>query len=178
MAKVTYTSLKIKTNTNVNIIDFNDAKIEVLQYLPMDDKYGLISITMQNSEENGVYNPTKVDMFFHLFLVYNYTNITFTEKQRENPSKLYDSLKSSGLLDKILEAIPEEEYNILYTYLEDFIISKEERNRSVISLLEDIIKDLPAQAQAAMDIVNNFDKEKFQNVISFAEAANGGRPIN
>ena len=178
MAKVTYTSLKIKTNTDVNTIDFNDVKIEVLQYLPVDDKYSLISIVMQNSEENGVYNPTKVDMFFHLFLVYSYTNISFTEKQKENPSKLYDGLKSSGLLDKILEAIPEEEYNILYTYLEDFIISKEERNRSVISLLENIISDLPAQAQAAMDIVNNFDKTQFQNVIDFANAANGGRPIN
>lgn len=178
MAKVTYTSLKVKTDTSVKTVDFNDIKIEVLQYLPMDDKYSIVSITMQNSEEDGVYNPTKVDMFFHLFLVYSYTNITFTEKQKENPSKLYDSLKSSGLLDKILEAIPEEEYDTLYTYLEDLIISREERNRSVISLLENVIKDLPAQAQAAMDIVNNFDKDKFQNVINFAEAANGGRPIN
>ena len=27
------------------------------------------------------------------------------------------------------------------------------------------------------DIINNFDKEKYQNVLDFAKAANGGREI-
>lgn len=177
MAKVTYTNLKIKVNTDVKILDFNDNKIEVLQYLPIEDKNSLISITMQNSEEEGIYNPVKVDMFFHLYTIFMYTNISFTEKQKENPNKLYDSLKSSGLMDEVLKMIPEEEYKMLYDYLEELITIKTKRNRSVVSLIESVISDLPKQAEAAMNIVNNFDKNKFQEVINFAQAANGGRPI-
>ena len=177
MAKVSFTNLKLKINTDVTNFDFNGNNIEVLNYLPVDDKYSLISIALQNAEENGIFNPLKLDMFFHLYLVFMYTNITFTEKQKENPSKLYDSLKSSGLLDKVLEAISESEYDILYTYLEELVVSMEEKNKTVVSLLEKVITDLPAQAEAAMNIVNNFDPTKFQNVIDFAQAANGGRSL-
>ena len=62
-------------------------------------------------------------------------------------------------------------------YLEELITIKTKRNRSVVSLIESVISDLPKQAEAAMNIVNNFDKNKFQEVINFAQAANGGRPI-
>ena len=40
-----------------------------------------------------------------------YSNITFTEKQKENPLKLYDTLKSNGIIDKVILAMDEEEYN-------------------------------------------------------------------
>ena len=40
-----------------------------------------------------------------------------------------------------------------------------------------IIDDMPAAAQAAMNLVNKFDPQKYQEVIDFATAANGGRPI-
>ena len=39
MAKTTYASMKLKVNTETKEIDFNGSKIEVLQYLPIDDKY-------------------------------------------------------------------------------------------------------------------------------------------
>ena len=50
-------------------------------------------------------------------------------------------------------------------------------NLSTASIIRNIVNDLPAQAQAAMDIVNNFDQNKFQAVVDFAKAANGNRPI-
>lgn len=177
MPKVNYTNLKLKTNAKVNTFRFNDYEIEVLQYLPIEDKYDLIMITLQNSKEEGYYNPLKLDMFFHLFLVYSYTNLSFTEKQKENASKLYDCLKSNGLLDSVLDNIAEEEYNDLMFFLEEQVKSEMEYGTTAASVLNKFITDLPTQAQAAMDIVNNFDKDKFQEVIKFAEAANGGRPI-
>ena len=80
MAKVTYTNLKIKVNTDVKILDFNDNKIEVLQYLPIEDKNSLISITSESSEEEGIYNRVIVDMFFHLYTIFMYRNFSFTVK--------------------------------------------------------------------------------------------------
>ena len=119
MAKVSYASLKLKTKTDVKTFDYEGSTIEVLQYLPFEDKYSLIMITLQNALEEGIYNPLRLDMYFHLFLVYLYTNITFTDKQREDELKLYDTLHSSGFIAKMLEHISEVEYNTLYIYLEE-----------------------------------------------------------
>lgn len=177
MAKVSYASLKLKTKTDVKTFDYEGNAIEVLQYLPFEDKYSLIMITLQNALEEGIYNPLRLDMYFHLFLVYSYTNITFTDKQRENEFKLYDALKSNGLLDSVLSNIPESEYTTLFDLLNEMVEVKTKYNRSVVSLVQSLIHDLPSQAQAAMDIVNNFDKDKFQEVVNFAKAANGGREI-
>lgn len=65
MAKISYASLKLKTNTEVNTVDFNGNKIEILKYLPIEEKYDLISVTLQKSLEDTLYNPLKVDMYFH-----------------------------------------------------------------------------------------------------------------
>lgn len=47
MAKTTYASMKLKVNTQPKEIDFEGNKIEVLQYLPVEDKYDLVMITLQ-----------------------------------------------------------------------------------------------------------------------------------
>ena len=52
-----------------------------------------------------------------------------------------------------------------------------EYKRSVSGIIQNIITDLPKQAEAMQDIIDNFDKEKYQNVLNFAKAANGGREI-
>ena len=68
MAKVTYASLKLKTDNSVNTFDFQGHEIEVLRYLPVEDKYDLVMITLQNSEENGIYNPVKFPFIFSLYV--------------------------------------------------------------------------------------------------------------
>lgn len=178
MAKVSYANMKLKINEEVEKINFNGNEIEVLQYLPIEDKYSLISITLQKSLEDGlVYNSILMDMYFHLYLVYLYTNITFTEKQKEDEFKLYDILKSNGLMDEIIHKIPEVEYNTLYTYLEEQAKKNMKMKRSISGVLSMLMNELPAHIDAAADVVSKFDPEKFQEVINFAKAANGGRDI-
>ena len=80
-------------------------------------------------------------------------------------------------MDMIITAIPEEEYKMLYEYLMEESNKRMKAMRSAVGLIQSIIHDLPMQAQAAADIVNNFDKEKYLSVIDFAKAANGGRDI-
>jgi len=48
-----------------------------------------------------------------LEIIFSYTNIAFTEKQKEDMAKLYDLLQGSELLNLILNNIPEEELNML-----------------------------------------------------------------
>ena len=111
MGKVSYANMKLKVKNNVKTFKFQDNDIEVIQYLSSEDKYSLINITLQKSLEDGFYNPLKLDVYFHLHLVYMYTDISFTEKQKEDEFKIFDTLKNNGFIDLMLENIPEDEYN-------------------------------------------------------------------
>ena len=170
MAKTTYASLKLKTDTSVKEIEFNGNKIEVLQYLPIDDKYSLVNITLQKSKDGSIYHPLKKDMYFHLNLVYLYTNLSFTDKQREDESKLYDALQSSGLLNLILENIPEEEYEILYSFIEEYERDILNYQNTIAGIIANLIESLPARAEEMQKIVDNFNPENFQEVLNFAKA--------
>lgn len=177
MAKVSYASLKLKSNTEIKELQWEDKVIEVSQYLSIGDKYDFIMITLQKAKEDMIYNPIKLDMYFHLHLVYLYTNLSFTEKQKEDEVKIYDTLESSGLLTEIIKNMNDAEYNDLWDKINEYIDAELKYSTSAHALIQSIIKDLPAQAEAAMKIVDNFDPNKFEAVKKFAEAANGGRPI-
>lgn len=175
MAKVNYSSLKLKINNSIKSFTIGENEIEVLQYLPIEDKSDLITISIQKGIKDGLYNPLKLDMYFHLFIVYMYTNISFTTKQREDEEKLYNVLKSNGIIDKVLELIPEDEYNELLVFLEEESEVTQKYKNSLIGVINSFINELPTQAEAAMEIVNNFDKEKFSNIIDFAKTINNGK---
>jgi hypothetical protein len=177
MAKVSYANMKLKMNESIKEVQLGETKIEVKQYLPIEDKYSFLNIVLQNSLENDVYHPVKVDMYFHLYLVYLYTNINFTDKQKEDESKLFDVLLTNGIIEGVITTMPKSEYDVLVSLLNQMIEKNEKYKTTFAGVVGRFINDLPAQADAAMKIVENFDPNKFQEVIAFAQAANGGRPI-
>lgn len=174
---VSYANMKLKINNQTKTLDWNGQKIEIREYLSFEDKYDLVMITLQKSLEDGYYNPIKLDMYFHLYLVYMYTNISFTEKQREDEIKIYDTLKSNGFIDAFLDTLNEDEYTDLYNFLIDTQNALETYKQSTVSLIQSLINDLPKQAEAMKDIMDNFNPEKYQEVINFAKAANGNRNV-
>ena len=174
---ISYANMKLKPVTTTHKFEWNGNEIEVLDYLPIEDKYDLIMITLQKSLEDGYYNPIKIDEFFHLHLIYMYTNINFTDKQREDEHKLYDSLKSNGLIDAFIEQMNEFDYSELFNMLDDTKRELTEYKRSTSTLIQSLVSDLPRQADAMKNIMDNFDPNKYQEVMNFAKAANGGREI-
>lgn len=177
MSKISYANLKLKANTEIKEAKWEDKVIEVAQYLPINDKYDLIMITLQKAKEDTLYNPIKLDMYFHLHLVYMYTNLYFTDKQKEDEAKIYDSLESSGLLTEIIKNMNEAEYNDLWDKLNDYMEAELNYTTTAAAVIKTVLGDLPKQMQAAADIVNNFNPEKFSEVTNFAKALNGGREI-
>lgn len=169
MAKVTYASLKLKTNEAVETIEFQDSKIEVLQYLPIELKNELVQIALQNADEGDLYNPLILDMYLHLYMVYLYTNITFTEKQKEDEVKLYNTLQSNGLIDMVLEKIPEDEYNLILTYSERIIKDRTKYKTSTAGIIKNVIDSLPAQMERAANIANTLDLSQFEKILAVAK---------
>lgn len=181
MSKISYASLKLKPSIQTKTFTWGEGEdkkeIEVSQYLSIGNKIDLIDITLQKAREENLYNVTKLDMYFHLHLVYMYTNIYFTEKQKEDEEKIYDALESSGMLTEIIKNMNVEEYNDLWDKIIETTENQLKYNTTAAALVKSLIDDLPTNAKIAMDVVNNFDPDKFKAVKEFAEAANGNRDI-
>lgn len=177
MNKITYSSLKLKTKEDIKEIQFNEYKIEIKQYLSISDKIDLVDITLQKAKEDKLYNPLKVNMYFHLHLIYLYTNLTFTDKQKEDEEKLYDVMESNGLIDMVVAAIPEHEYNELLNMTNEKIENELKYSTTAAGMVSNLLKELPIEAEKMTEIMNNFDLTKYQNILDFVKASNGGRPI-
>lgn len=140
--KITFTKLALKKQDKSVIIDIGDAEVEVKQYLPIEDKIKIVESVLRNSaDDNNFANPIKVEVYFNLEIIYNYTNITFTEKQKENPTKLYDLLEENGIFEAVIAAIPEREYSNLLSWAEEVIDAFYKYRNSAMGIMEQISTD-------------------------------------
>lgn len=168
---ITLDSLNLKVNNNVKKIKFLDQEIEIKDYLPIKDKCDLIEIALQKAEENGIFNEVKLEQYFNLNIVYLYTDLVFTAEQRFDEDNLYDILESNGIIDFVIKNIPESEYEFLYAKYTDMISSKKAYYLSAAATIRSVIQDLPANAAAARDIIDNIDPKAFKNIQSLVNIA-------
>ena len=75
-------------------------------------------------------------------------------------------------------AVKEGEYEELRDTLDKMMSLKLTYGNSAAAVMRTFVQDLPKNAAAAKEIVDNFDPEQYQSVVDFATAANGGRNIN
>ena len=142
MAKVSFTKLGLKKNEDVEIVEWNEQKIEVKQYLPIEDKLELVTKIINDSiDTNNFYNPAKIYIFTILNTILYYTNINLTEKQKEDVAKTYDLLVSSGLSVKIFEQINPYEYNQIKSWVLETVQSIYSYAQSVLGILETVNND-------------------------------------
>ena len=174
---INYSDLNLKRSIDTKVFAWGNHNIKVYKCLPIENKYDIVMITLQQAWENGYYNPIKLDMHFHLNLIYMYSNLVFTEEDKKDEGKLYDEFKSTGFLNKFLENINAEEYKEMQEDIEEIAEASTKARTGIGNLLSKYIDDLPANAEAARKMVENFDPEKYQAVVDFAKAANGDRPI-
>ena len=142
MAKVSFTKLGLKKKEEIKNITINDQVIEVKQYLPINDKINIITNVIENSaDDNNFANPVKVEVFANLEIMYAYTNISFTDKQKEDPTKLYDLLEENGIIAEVIAAIPENEYALLLGWIDETIEAFYTYRNSVMGIMEQISAD-------------------------------------
>ena len=155
MAKLSFTKLGLAQNKAVQSINYNGQVIEVKQYLPVNDKLELISSVINlSADDNNFANPVKVSVFAVLEIISTYTNISFTEKQKEDPCKLYDLFVGNGLSSKILAAIPAEELAELLTGIDDSVNAIYNYRNSAMGILDIVQQDYSGMNLDAMNIHN------------------------
>ena len=143
MAKVPFTKLKCKINIDEIPVQIGEETIAVKQYLPIQEKLVLIGdVVMQAHEQDENYsNPIKAEVYRDLEVVFAYTNISFTDKQKEDLPKLYDLLVSSGVLKTVIESIPEDEYAKICMGVWQTIESIYKYQNSILGVLDTVKAD-------------------------------------
>lgn len=142
MAKIPFTKLQLKKINESKEFTYNDQVITVKQYLPIQEKLALISrVINAAADEYNFTNPVKLDMYLALEIVFTYTNISFTEKQKEDIAKLFDLLDENKFFDKVIELIPEEEYSTLWEGVVELSESIYAYQTSVLGILDTVSRD-------------------------------------
>lgn len=173
-----FNELALKVNNKERTLKIQDKEIKVKQYLPIEDKLNLIQIALQQSLDEGVYNEVLLTAYFHVYVIMFYTDLEFTDEEKQNVLGLFDLMDSENLIGSVIELIPKDEFSELVEMLKVQQNNNTVYKQSTAYLVSEFINVLPRQMEKVADIVNNFDPSKYQAVVDFATAANGGRNIN
>lgn len=140
--KPTFAKMGLKIVNDTKTITIGEQDIEVKQYLPINDKLELMGrVISASADENNFSNPIKLDVFTSLELVFTYTNIQFTEKQKEDLVKLYDILESNGIFDEVIAAIPKVEYKSIIEGIQECSNAIYTYKSSILGILETVSQD-------------------------------------
>lgn len=143
MAKIAFTKLGLKKKDEVKTVNINNNVIEVKQYLSINDKLALISrvINLSHDSSNNFANPVQVEVIGTIEIIMAYTNLSFTEKQKEDYAKLYDLLEENGITKDLISAIPEDEYAFLIDGINESIEAVYKYQNSVLGILDSVAQD-------------------------------------
>lgn len=158
MAKVPFSKLQASVNGCDACVSYmnrsgEEIKYEVKHYLPLKEKLELVSNIINKSvDDNGFYNPMRVKMNMVLEVTYAYTNLSFTEKMKEDPFKLYDILVSTGIFADITNVINERDWVEIQDSVRATIKNIYDYRNSVMGILENISSDYSGLSLEAAEI--------------------------
>ena len=151
-------------NKETKKINFNGSDIEIVNYLSINDKYDLIMNTVSKSDEIDLYNSFKTKFYFDLNLVLMYSNLVLTEEDKQDELKLYDTLKRSGLMDIIINSIPETEKNDLWGNIMNIQTSMMNYRRSFNYFLNATFEKIPEIINKFKELLVNVDKNTMEQI--------------
>ena len=70
-----------------------------------------------------------------------YTNLSFTDKQKEDLVKLYDIMESNGIFDTVIAAIPKVEYKSIIEGVQDCSNAIYTYRNSALGIMDSIAQD-------------------------------------
>ena len=140
------------------MITVNEQEIEVAQYMPIQDKLAMIERILNLTIDNtGFLNPVRLEVYTVLEIISTYTNINITDKMMENAPKTYDSLMINGVIDTIIEAIPEDEYNAVFDAIEDCAEHTVSYLNSFAGMMKTVTENYDATKINVEEIMNTLD---------------------
>ena len=156
MAKVSFTKLnKIKSLEPIDI-KIGEETISVVQYLPLEKKLAIMQniIEQAGNNEEGFYNIVKLTVFYTIEMLRVYTNISFTEKQLEDPQKLYDIIVLNNIWETVKDSIPGKERDYIWDNTCALAREITEYNHSALGILNLLSNDYDNLSLDTTDMAN------------------------
>ncbi len=156
MVKVSLTKLnKIKSLDPIDI-KIGEETISVVQYLPLEKKLAIMQniIEQAGNNEEGFYNIVKLTVFYTIEMLRVYTNISFTEKQLEDPQKLYDIIVLNNIWETVKDSIPEKERDYIWDNTCALAREITEYNHSALGILNLLSNDYDNLSLDTTDMAN------------------------
>jgi len=153
MAKLSFNKLGLSKSQDKKEIQYNENTIEIYKYLDIKSKSTLVNAAVRAAVIEGIVDEILADAYLHIFIIEYYTNISFTGKQKENIFETFDLMESNGLIQLVIENIPEDEYNYIFSMAKKLTANLNEFNRSPagasidLSKLKDLFGNLPGQTE-------------------------------
>lgn len=159
MEVVKFSDLKLDKENTFGEVKIAGKTITVKYYLPMEEKIAFVSSVLNNSaDDNNFLNPMKLDVCFAYELISRYTNIVFTEEDKEDLTKLYDLLLLNGIYSAICARIPESEFKTIKEYTLTTVEEFYKQQNSAMGIMEKVTSDY-----SNLDFEANDIREKLQS---------------
>lgn len=159
MAKVNFTKLNKIKSLPVVEISIDDQKVLVEQYLPLEEKVNLITSVIEQSGngEEGFFNIVKLEAYYIIEMIRAYTNISFTEKQLEDTTKLYDAIRLNDVWAAVEDAIPKAEREYIWSNILALAREITTYNNSVLGVLKAVSNNRDSLNFDVQEIMNNLN---------------------
>lgn len=165
LKKVAFSTLKLKVPKEYRNFTFLDRTIQIITYLPVGEKRDIIETAYQKAAVGLNFNPILFSIYFLLNIVYSYTNLTFTDNQRENEFELFDMIVASGLLKEIMGRIPESEKIFFASHINSYIITKIDADYSAAGVVNNGINAVNTISATISEKLSNVNDETIQALI-------------
>lgn len=159
MAKVSLNAVTPIKKVESRMVKIGEQEVEVIQYLPVNDKLALVERVLNLTiDDTGFLNPVRLEVYAILEIVKTYTNISITDKMIDNAPKTYDALMINGVLDSIIAAIPEDEYDAIFDAIEDCAEHTIKYLNSFVGMMKTVTKDYDATKMNVEEIMATLDQ--------------------
>jgi hypothetical protein len=166
MAKVALSKLNLKKEIDSKKIYINEVEIEVYQYVDTAVKSMIVQSAAWGSIAKNIVDEILLDAYLHILIIDYYTNITLTDKHRENLLQTFDLLQVNGIFEQIIPEMSAGEYDYLFNSTLALANKINQYNMSLAQVAEQFSNF----SNMDPDIINSF-KEEFQKI----NESNGGQ---
>lgn len=169
MAKITFSKLGLKAQKNTKTVPVNDdLNLEIRQYLPITEKADFVTFIVDNAidETTGCFSPIRLEVCFGIALAKWYANISFTEKQMQDITKIYDLLEENKIIDLINQAIPDDESDFIHDLVNDTVEDISRYNNSFAGMLHGMTDEAGNLGTSLDDILERVKNRQGLEVLS------------
>lgn len=149
----------IQIEESKGTFEFLGETVEIYYYLPIEKKLALIGNVINNSiDDNSYYNPARLEIFYVLSMITNYTNIQYN--QEDGIFEIYDKAIASGLWDTIENNIPDSEKEFIKEKTMLTVKNIYAYKNSVVGAIEQLNANYDNIKFDAEELQKNLDPEK------------------